>query len=121
MAYLPGEKMLLELTQKGQDAHQAVGHLTDGTMIVVEHASNYIGQTVEIEFIRSLQTAAGKMMFARLIENKPVQTPKKLSKPRNFHSDRNINHKPREDSRVHNNKRPQGDQNLINLVNEQKR
>jgi hypothetical protein len=68
MAYLPGEKMLLELTQKGQDSHQAVGHLTDGTMVVVEHANKLIGKTVEIEFIRSLQTAAGKMMFAKLVE-----------------------------------------------------
>ena len=68
MAYLPGERMSLELTQKRQDAHQAVGHLSDGTMVVVEHASGRIGQTVEIEFIRSLQTAAGKMMFAKLIE-----------------------------------------------------
>jgi uncharacterized protein YacL len=68
MAYLPGEKMLLELVQKGQDTHQAVGYLTDGTMVVVEHAFKYIGQTVEVEFIRSLQTAAGKMMFARRVE-----------------------------------------------------
>lgn len=69
MAYLPGEKILLELTQKGQDGHQAVGHLTDGTMVVVERANKLIGQTVEIEFIRSLQTAAGKMMFAKLVEH----------------------------------------------------
>lgn len=76
MAYLPGERMLLELTQKGQDKHQAVGHLTDGTMVVVEHAIKQLGNTVEIEFIRSLQTAAGKMMFARLTEaDKPVQKP----------------------------------------------
>src|ERR1035437_2691577 len=73
MAYLPGEKMMLELTQKGQDVHQAIGHLTDGTMVVVEHANNCIGQTVEIEFIRSLQTAAGKMMFAKLVERKPTK------------------------------------------------
>ena len=66
MAYLPGEKMMLELTQKGNDSHQAVGHLTDGTMVVVEHASSSVGKKVEVEFIRSLQTAAGKMMFARL-------------------------------------------------------
>lgn len=76
MAYLPGEKMMLELTQKGQDSHQAVGHLTDGTMVVVEHASKLIGKTAEIEFIRSLQTAAGKMMFAKLVENNAqVKTP----------------------------------------------
>lgn len=68
MAHLPGERMVLELVQKGQDAHQGVGYLSDGTMVVVEHASKHIGQSVEIEFIRSLQTAAGKMMFARRVE-----------------------------------------------------
>jgi rRNA-processing protein FCF1 len=78
MAYLPGEKMLLELVQKGQDAHQGVGYLADGTMVVVEHANKFVGQTVEIEFIRSLQTAAGKMMFARRVE--PAQ-PKQVQKP----------------------------------------
>lgn len=69
MAYLPGEKIVLELTQKGNDQHQAVGHLVDGTMVVVEHAHQFIGKSVEIEFIRSLQTAAGKMMFARVAGN----------------------------------------------------
>lgn len=68
MAYLPGEKMILELVQKGQDGHQGVGYLPDGTMVVVEQANKHIGQSVEIEFIRSLQTAAGKMMFARKVE-----------------------------------------------------
>lgn len=71
MAYLPGEKMVLELVQPGQDSHQGVGYLPDGTMVVVENSSKYIGQSIEIEFIRSLQTAAGKMMFA-----KPVNLPK---------------------------------------------
>lgn len=74
MAYLPGEKMILELVQPGQDSHQAVGYLPDGTMVVVENSSKYIGQSIEIEFIRSLQTAAGKMMFA-----KPVNVPKQSS------------------------------------------
>jgi rRNA-processing protein FCF1 len=77
MAYLPGEKMLLELVQKGQDSHQGVGYLPDGTMVVVENSSKNIGQTIEIEFIRSLQTAAGKMMFAKPIEKKqPAPQPK---------------------------------------------
>lgn len=67
MAYLPGEKLLLDLTQKGNDQHQAIGHLADGTMVVVEHASQYVGKKMEIEFIRSLQTAAGKMMFAKIV------------------------------------------------------
>ncbi|MDB5177749.1 MAG: putative PilT domain containing protein [Candidatus Saccharibacteria bacterium] len=67
MAYLPGEKLVIGLIQKGQDSHQAVGYLADGTMVVVEHAANKIGQSAEVEFIRSLQTAAGKMMFAKLV------------------------------------------------------
>ena len=71
MAYLPGERLNIALTQKGNEANQAVGHLDDGTMVVVEQASKYIGRTVEVEFIRSLQTAAGKMMFAK-ISGKPA-------------------------------------------------
>ena len=82
MAHLPGEKMLLELTQKGQDSHQAVGHLTDGTMVVVEQSSSYIGQTVQIEVVRSLQTAAGKMMFAKRVEDKRTNRDATSSKPR---------------------------------------
>lgn len=66
MAFLPGETISMPLTQKGQNSTQAVGYLADGTMVVVEKAAGQIGQTVEIEFIRSLQTAAGRMMFARL-------------------------------------------------------
>ena len=67
MAYLPGEKIKLELSQKGNDNHQAVGHLPDGTMVVVEHAYKLIGSVVEVEFVRALQTAAGKMMFAKVV------------------------------------------------------
>jgi rRNA-processing protein FCF1 len=78
MAYLPGERMRLELVQKGQDPHQGVGYLPDGTMVVVEFANKYVGQTIEIEFIRSLQTAAGKMMFARRVETQqPIKTVQK--------------------------------------------
>lgn len=75
MAYLPGEKIMLELVQKGQDNHQGVGYLPDGTMVVVEQANKQVGQTVEVEFIRSLQTAAGKMMFARKVESKKNTQP----------------------------------------------
>ena len=81
MAYLPGERMLLEMIQKGQDSHQAVGYLTDGTMVVVEQAYKSIGSTIEIEFIRSLQTAAGKMMFAKLA-NRPDESAKPVKQPR---------------------------------------
>ena len=67
MSHLPGEQILIDLTQKGQDSHQAVGHLADGTMVVVEQSSSMIGQQVLVEVVRSLQTAAGKMMFAKRV------------------------------------------------------
>lgn len=63
--YLPGEKIMLEITQKGNEKKQGIGHLPDGTMVVVENGEGLIGTISEVEFIRLLQTAAGKMMFAR--------------------------------------------------------
>lgn len=74
MNYLPGEKVSLKITQKGNDRHQGVGYLSDGTMVVVEQAANDIDKTVEIEFIRSLQTAAGRMMFAKKIQKNNTDT-----------------------------------------------
>lgn len=81
MAYLPGERMTIELSQKGNDSHQGVGHLEDGTMVVVEHAYKQIGSKVEVEFIRSLQTAAGKMMFAKLVNPTTPKVQSKVAKP----------------------------------------
>ena len=69
MTHLPGDVIELELTQKGQDAHQGIGHLWDGTMVVVEQAKKFIGQTKQVEIIRSLQTDAGKMMFAKIADS----------------------------------------------------
>lgn len=73
MAHLPGDQMMIELVQKGQDQHQAVGYLADGTMVVVEQASGQIGQSILVEVVRSLQTAAGKMMFARKVQQSSTQ------------------------------------------------
>ena len=82
MAHLPGERMVIELTQKGQDNHQAIGHLEDGTMVVVEQASQKLGTFAEVEFIRSLQTAAGKMLFAKLVGTEKTKQQSKNASPR---------------------------------------
>ena len=79
MSYLPGDEISLELTQKGQDSHQAIGHLKDGTMVVVEQAKKFIGQTKKVEIIRNLQTDAGKMMFAKIVVEANNETPKQSS------------------------------------------
>lgn len=79
MVHLPGDSLNLELIQKGQSSDQAVGYLSDGTMVVVEQAKKYIGQHKSVEIIRSLQTDAGKMMFAKIISQDKPSDSKKIA------------------------------------------
>ena len=61
-----GDEIELTLSKEGREAHQAVGYLSDGTMIVVNHARAQVGQTVDVQISSLLQTAAGKLFFAEL-------------------------------------------------------
>ena len=61
-----GDKLHIKITGKGQNPGQGVGHLPDGTMVVIDHAADLVGQEVEASFIRFLQTSAGRMIFAGL-------------------------------------------------------
>ncbi|MDO5481113.1 MAG: TRAM domain-containing protein [Candidatus Saccharibacteria bacterium] len=65
--YLPGDKVKIKINTAGTNPGQGVGHLEDGTMVVVDNAARRVGQEVTIEIIRFLQTSAGRMMFARLV------------------------------------------------------
>lgn len=67
--YLPGEKARLKITGQGSGPSQGVGHLNDGTMVVVDNAANRVGEEIEVTFIRFLQTSAGGMLFARPTNN----------------------------------------------------
>lgn len=68
--YLPGDKAVIKITATGSNPKQGVGHLKDGTMVVVDNASKLIGKEVEVEFIRFHQTASGRMLFAKLANNR---------------------------------------------------
>ncbi len=70
--YLPGEHTRVKIISAGSGANQGVAYLKDGTMVVVDQASKRIGEEVEVEFVRLNQTAAGSMMFAKLV---PEKTP----------------------------------------------
>ncbi|MEP6956609.1 MAG: hypothetical protein ABI883_07270 [Chthoniobacterales bacterium] len=61
-----GDELELQLGKEGRDAHQAVGYLPDGTMIVVNHARAHLGHTAKIIVSSALQTAAGRLIFAEL-------------------------------------------------------
>lgn len=63
---IPGQKVEIKIIHEGKDRKQGVGYLPDGTMIVVEEAKDKIGEKIEVEVSRFLQTSAGKMVFARL-------------------------------------------------------
>lgn len=65
---LPGETMKVRIIQPGKELGQGVGYLDDGTMVVVENGRRYINKTVEVVVTKVLQTAAGRMIFARLTE-----------------------------------------------------
>jgi len=79
--YLPGDKLYVKIISVGSNPHQGVAYLPDGTMVVVDAAERFAGknQQIEIEFVRYLQTSAGKMMFAKIAErpSKSVKTTKK--------------------------------------------
>lgn len=64
--FIPGEKFEVKITGKGTNKGQGVGHLQDGTMIVVDRAANKIGETLEVEFVKFHETPAGKMAFAKI-------------------------------------------------------
>lgn len=61
-----GDEIDLALVKEGRDAHQAVGYLPDGTMIVVNHGRRHLGKTVAVVISSALQTAAGRLVFAEV-------------------------------------------------------
>jgi len=63
--YLPGENLEMHVLQEGKEFGQGVGYLDDGTMVVVESGRELIGRTVVVTVTKVLQTAAGRMIFAR--------------------------------------------------------
>lgn len=63
--FLPGEKIKLKITEKGANRGQGIGYLDNGVMVVVDKASNKIGKTITVEFVRFHETSAGRMIFAR--------------------------------------------------------
>lgn len=72
---LPGEEMTVMIVKDGKESGQGLAYLDDGTMIVVEGGKKCIGDSVVVTVTSVLQTAAGRMIFAKLknvINNKAV-------------------------------------------------
>jgi uncharacterized protein YacL len=66
LVFLPGESIEVNVIQEGKESGQGVGYLDDGTMVVVEDGKNYLSKKINVTVTKVLQTAAGRMIFARL-------------------------------------------------------
>ncbi|MBC7323913.1 MAG: TRAM domain-containing protein, partial [Moorella sp. (in: Bacteria)] len=62
---LPGEEMQVHVIKDGKETGQGIAYLDDGTMIVIDGGKRYIGQNINVLVTSVLQTAAGRMIFAR--------------------------------------------------------
>ena len=67
-SYMVGDEMIIRIIRSGKEAHQGVGYLEDGTMVVVDEARRLNGQDVPIVITSILQTSAGRMVFGRLLD-----------------------------------------------------
>jgi uncharacterized protein YacL len=65
-AVLPGERLRVAIVKDGKEPGQGVAYLDDGTMIVVEQGRGMTGRTIDVVVTSAIQTAAGKMFFARV-------------------------------------------------------
>jgi len=64
---VPGEALHISVLHKGKEITQGVGYLDDGTMLVIENASEDLGKTVDVVVSRVIQTTAGRILFAKKI------------------------------------------------------
>ncbi len=70
VVYLPGESLRIYMHSGRARKHdQGVGYLDDGTMVVVENGRPFIGAEIDTVVTKVLQTAAGRMIFARPAEH----------------------------------------------------
>ena len=65
---LPGETMRVRVVRPGEESNQGVGFMDDGTMVVVEHGRQHVGEDVAFVVTNTRQTSAGKMIFGRLFD-----------------------------------------------------
>lgn len=63
---LPGEVISVNIIQEGREVGQGIAYLDDGTMVVVEDGRDRLNKNTEVTVTKVLQTAAGRMIFARI-------------------------------------------------------
>lgn len=62
---LTGDEMQVLIVKEGKSHSQGVAYMNDGTMIVVENGKHHMDETIDVVVTSALQTAAGRMIFAK--------------------------------------------------------
>ncbi len=70
-ALAAGETVTVKLVKPGEQPGQAVGYLPDGTMVVAEDGAPHVGRDTPLIVISTLQTSAGRLIFARTVPTGP--------------------------------------------------
>ena len=65
----PGDVIAVMIEKLGEGKNQGVGHLDDGSLVVVSNAADAIGQRINGTIIRLHATSNGRMVFADRSEN----------------------------------------------------
>ncbi|MBQ8992454.1 TRAM domain-containing protein [Candidatus Saccharibacteria bacterium] len=78
--YLPGERVRVKVTGTGNNQSQGVGHLQDGTMVIVENAATRVNTEIDVDILRYIQTSAGRMVFAKVSAHQSNKKPKRKKK-----------------------------------------
>lgn len=76
--FVEGERVWLRITDKGSNKGQGIGHLHNGTMVVVDKAAKLVGRDILVELVRFHETSAGKLIFARQVKNETETERKKI-------------------------------------------
>ncbi len=67
--FLPGETFEVRVVKAGEGPEQGIGYLDDGTMVVIEGGRHRINATLNVVVTSTLQTQAGRMLFAKVDES----------------------------------------------------
>ena len=63
--YGAGDELTVSVVKEGSQPGQGIGYLEDGTMVVVEDGMALRGRTVRVAVVSNIQTALGRMIFAK--------------------------------------------------------
>ncbi|MBT8484886.1 MAG: TRAM domain-containing protein [Phycisphaerales bacterium] len=76
---IAGDGLEVQIVKRGESAGQGVGYLPEGTMVVVENASEFVDKSVNVVVTNALQTSAGRMIFARIDDDASAPAPVQMA------------------------------------------